>query len=232
MAKQIQSLQLIQNSINQHEVLDDLVIRFGGDKHAALQFRNTVISIIANNTKLQSCSAHSILTAAHEAIELNLPISPQLGYVYIVPYKDTAQLQIGYKGIIQLAQRSGQYRTFNACNIYEGMIISQDFITGEFIVGPKTNDNIVGYMAYFELLNGFSKSLYMSVDEMMKHAEKHSNAYAKGASNSLWSTDFNLMARKTILKLLLSKYGPLSTEINSSVALTEELAQKVCNVEA
>lgn len=145
-----------------------------------------------------------------------MPINPSLGFSYIVPFKNQAQFQIGYKGIVQLALRTGQYKTINAGAVCEGQIQEIDFVTGEIIRGEKISDEIVGYVAYFELLNGFHKSLYMTVDEIDEHAKKYSQSYnydlKSGRKSSVWSSNFHAMACKTVLKLLLSKFGIISID--------------------
>ena len=138
----------------------------------ASSFINSVLTAVNSNNKLKQCSSATILSAASTAATLKLPIIPSLGYAYIVPFKVQgnyqAAFQIGWKGFVQLAMRSGQYRRINASRVFEGQIKDIDFITGDPIVGERTGDNVVGYIAYFELLNGFSKTLYMTLEEMTK----------------------------------------------------------------
>ena len=212
-----QSFEIIKSQLTQKNILNHISSKFSGDLEAAYKFRDTLISIVVNNPKLCTCSAQSILKAALEAINLKLSINPKLGYVYVVPYGDNAQLQIGWKGIVQLAIRSGFYITVNSAICYEGMIKSHNFITGEYEIGEKKSDKIEGYIAYFELNNGFRKFYYMSIDQMKQHAEKYSKSYQYDLKNnkktSVWSTDFDIMAQKTVLRLLISKFGPLSTEM-------------------
>jgi len=154
------------------------------------------------------------------AATLKLPINPNLGFAYIVPYKDTATFQMGYKGYIQLAMRTGQYKTINASVVYEGQIEDVDFVTGEIIRGKKKSDKVVGYVAYFELINGFSKMVYMSHEDMMRHALTYSQAYKGdkkyGKTNSVWSTNFEAMGLKTVLKQLISKYGIMSIDMQGA----------------
>ena len=179
-------------------------------------FISSILTIYRGNSKLQDCSPSSILNAAVMAAILKLPITPSLGFAYIVPYKGQAQFQIGFKGMIQLAMRSNLYRTINAGKVFEGQIKEIDFITGEIVRGEKISDKIVGYVAYLELLNGFHKSFYMSVEELEEHAKKYSQSYAydinSGKNSSVWSKNFDAMAKKTVLKLLLGKYGIISID--------------------
>ncbi|MBQ6757980.1 MAG: recombinase RecT, partial [Selenomonadaceae bacterium] len=155
---------------------------------------------------------------------LKLPINPSLGFAYIVPYKNQAQFQIGFKGMIQLAMRSGQYRMLNSSSVREGQIKEIDFETGEIIRGEKISDKVVGYVAYMELINGFRKTLYMTVEEIKAHAEKYSQSYAYdlryGKRSSVWSMNFDAMARKTVLKRLLNYYGIISIDQQSAALAT------------
>lgn len=181
-------------------------------------FVSTVISLCNSNAQLRECDPKTILSAAGLAAALNLPVTPSLGQAYIVPYKSKvgaqAQFQLGTKGMLQLALRSGQYRTLHYGAVYEGQVERVDCFTGEIIRGEKTSDKIVGYVAYMELINGFKKSLYMTVEEIKEHAEKYSKSYAYdlryGKKSSVWSTNFNAMAKKTVFRKLLSSFGIVS----------------------
>jgi len=183
---------------------------------SAASFISSILSIVRGNSKLRECLPNSILSAAGMAAALKLPINPSLGFAYIVPYKNQAQFQLGYKGYIQLAMRTGQYKTMHSGAVYEGQIKDIDFVTGEIVRGEKISDTVVGYVAYFELLNGFSKTLYMTVEELEAHAKKYSQSYAYdlrgGKKNSVWSTNFDAMAKKTVLKLLLNRFGIISID--------------------
>ena len=191
---------------------------------SAPSFISSILAIYKSNRKLQECSTTSILAAAGIAAALKLPINPNLGFAFIVPYNKHATFQIGWKGFVQLAMRSGQYRTLNSGAVREGQIEEIDFVTGEIIRGEKISDEIVGYVAYMELINGFKKSLYMSVDEMQAHAEKYSQSYAydlrSGRKSSVWSTNFDAMAKKTVLKKLLNNFGIISIDQQSAALAT------------
>ena len=191
---------------------------------SAQSFMSSILTIVRGNSKLRECSADSILAAAGIAAALKLPINPSLGFAFIVPYKGHATFQIGWKGFVQLAMRSGQYRTLNSGAVREGQIEDIDFVTGEIIRGEKISDEIVGYVAYMELINGFKKSLYMSLDEMQAHAEKYSQSYAydlrSGRKSSVWSTNFDAMAKKTVLKKLLNNFGIISIDQQSAALAT------------
>ncbi len=193
---------------------------------SAPSFISSILSIVKSNSKLQECSTNSILAAAGIAAALKLPINPSLGFAHIVPYKGHATFQLGWRGYVQLAMRSGQYRTLNSGAVREGQIAEIDFVTGEIQRGEKISDNIVGYVAYMELINGFHKTLYMTVEELQAHAEKYSQSYAydmrSGRKSSVWSTNFDAMAKKTVLKKLLSNFGIISID-QQSVALATAL---------
>lgn len=192
--------------------------------NSAPSFISSILTIVRGNSKLQDCSPNSILAAAGIAAALKLPINPSLGFAHIVPYKGQASFQIGTKGFVQLAMRSGQYRTLNAGAVREGQIKEIDFVTGEIIRGEKISDEIVGYVAYMELINGFKKSIYMTVEELQEHAQKYSQSYAydlrSNRKTSVWSTNFDAMAKKTVLKKLLSKYGIISIDQQSAALAT------------
>lgn len=187
--------------------------------NSSASFISSILTIVRSNSKLQECSPNSILSAAGIAAALKLPINPSLGFAYIVPYKGQAQFQLGWRGYVQLAMRTNQYRTLNSGAVYEGQIKEIDFITGEIVRGEKISDKIVGYVAYMELLNGFNKIFYMSVEELEEHARKYSQSYAydlrSGKKSSVWSTNFDAMAKKTVLKLLLNKFGIVSIDQQS-----------------
>jgi recombination protein RecT len=178
-------------------------------------FMTSVLQIVASNNLLQNAEPSSIYNAACVAATLDLPINNALGFAYIVPYGKSAQFQLGYKGFIQLAQRSGQFQTISATPIYEGQMVEQDPLRGfTFDFSIQKTGNPIGYAAYFKLLNGFEKTLYMSAEELRQHGLKFSQTYKKGYG--LWKDEFDAMAQKTVLKILLSKFAPLSVEMQSA----------------
>ena len=183
-------------------------------------FVTSLLSLVKSTPQLAAADPKTVISAAMTAATLKLPINPNLGFAYIVPYKDTATFQMGYKGYIQLAMRTGQYKTINASVVYEGQIEDVDFVTGEIIRGKKKSDKVVGYVAYFELINGFSKIVYMSHEEMLHHAMTYSQAYKydkkSGKKSSVWSTNFEAMGLKTVLKQLISKYGIMSIDMQGA----------------
>lgn len=203
-----------------------------GDPKRASKFIAAISSAVATNASLQQCDAGSILSGALLGEALNLSPSPQLGQYYLVPFKDKAQFQLGYKGYIQLAIRSGQYKDIDVIEVREGEYKGRDKITGkhqfEFIEDEVEREEkpIIGYMAYFEYLNGFYKNLYWSKEKMQKHALEYSQAYAsdvkKNTNYSFWSKDFNGMAFKTMLRQLISKWGIMSIDMQE--ALTKDMS--------
>ena len=186
----------------------------------AAGFMSSIIAVTNNNKYLEKANPATVIGAAAQAAMLDLPINQSLGFAYIVPYGSEAQFQLGYKGYIQLAQRSGQYVDIGAKTVYEGELQCENRLLDKFKFGERTGDKVIGYLAYFRLTNGFEKMLFMELDEMIAHAKKYSKNY-KGGTDKWGLTDFNTMAEKTVLKRLLSKYGPLSIE---SIQMSQALA--------
>ena len=216
-----------------------------GDSERSKRFIASISSAVATNPQLQKCDAGSILSGALLGEALNLSPSPQLGQYYLVPYEkkqningqwvtvsSNAQFQLGYKGYIQLAIRSGQYKDIDVIEVREGEFLGRNKLTGkyqfEFIEDEVERENkpIIGYMAYFEYLNGFTKSIYWTKEKMQKHAIEYSQAYAsdikKNTSYSFWTKDFNGMAFKTMIRQLVSKWGVMSIELQE--ALNKDMA--------
>lgn len=185
-------------------------------------FVASIIDLYNTDYTLQACDPKNVVMEALKAASLKLPINKQLGFAWIVPYKDgkTGQyfptFQLGYKGYIQLCMRAGVYRYINADVVYEGELTKCDKLTGEITLDSTkcTSDKKIGYFAFFETLNGFRKTLYMTVEEVKKHAQKYSKSYNR--KSSVWESDFDSMALKTCLRLLLSKYGVMSVEIQKA----------------
>lgn len=194
------------------------------------QFATTMLSIISNNDMLSKADSNTILTAALKAVALKLPIEPSLGFAYVVPYNNKrkriveAQFQLGYKGLIQLAQRSGQIVRLNAGPIYEGQLISYDEVSEDldYIKGyiKKDNEKVAGYFGFFRLVNGFEKLVFWTTSQVEEHAKKYSQSYKNGYGN--WVDNFDAMARKTVLKSILSTYAPLSTEMQKAFSEDNE----------
>lgn len=200
-------------------------------------FITSIISAVSTNPELAKCDHPTILSAAMQGAALKLSPSNQLGHYYLVPYKEkikgtkdhrmVAQFQMGYKGYIQLAMRSGQYRDLDVVEIREGEYKGKDKFTGKPVIEFIEDDDgreklpIIGYFAYFELLNGFRKSLYWSKAKMEKHAVQYSKGYASDIENgnqyTFWSKDFDGMAFKTMLRQLLSKWAVMSIEMQNAM---------------
>ena len=180
-------------------------------------FMSALLTVHNGNRQLQECDNMSILGAAGLAATLNLSITPSLGQAYIVPFKGKATFQIGVRGLVQLAHRTGKYAALHAGKVCEGEIAGFNPVTGEPILGEKTSNEVVGYAAYMRLTNGFEKTLYMSKAEIEAHALKYSKSYAydkqTGKKSSPWSTNFDAMASKTVLKRLLNAWGILSADM-------------------
>lgn len=198
----------------------------------ASAFTTSVLQIVNSNTMLVNADPQTIFSAACMAATLNMPINNNLGFAYIVPFKNNktgkveAQFQLGYKGFIQLAQRSGQFKRINACAVYDGDDDDSIYnrLTSMFPKAPPSK-TVVGYIAYFELLNGYQDHLTMSIDEINAHANKYSQTAKKGYG--VWKDHFDTMAQKTVLKLLLSKKAPLSIEMQTAVQADQAVIRDV-----
>jgi len=223
MSSEVTVLQQARSIMNSEDFQSKLLTTM--DERKANKFKASILQLISNKTSWTGIPIQSILGSCLIAATLDLPINQNLGYAYVIPYKGknpTAQFQIGYKGIIQLAHRTGQYVNINANEVREGELDTFDYLTGEvkftWIQDPKERLKapIIGYVSYFELINGFKMTLYMSKEEVQAHAMKYSQAYKKGY-DSLWKSDFDTMARKTVIKGLLTKWGPLSTDMERAM---------------
>ena len=193
------------------------------------QFITSIMSTLSNNNLLAKSSPQSVYQAAMTAATMNLPVNPNLGHAYIVPYKGEAQLQIGYKGFIQLAQRSGQFQTISSTVVCEGQISDENPLQGYSFDWSVKSDNVIGYAAFFKLINGFEKTLYMSKGQIDAHAKKYSQSYGK--SFSPWNSNFDEMAKKTVLKLLLNTYAPLSIDMQRAVVSDQAVVSDFDNME-
>jgi len=218
-------------------------------KNNIQSFVSSIVSAVQTTPDLAKCTNQSILSVGLLMQSLNLPPSPQLGYAHFVPYKMKdgtykATFQLSEKGMIQLAMRTGQYKKINVCDVREGEIKKYNPIFDQFEADPiqdpveREKAKIIGYYGFFETVNGFSKGLYMTVDQIRKHAETYSALYRSdlqyNSNKSQWSTNFGVMAEKTILKRLLSKYGIMSVELQKAVvsdqaAINEDSVEYVDN---
>lgn len=197
-------------------------------------FVNNLTALVANNANLQECEPFTLMFAALKATSLNLPLENSLGMAYCIPYKDNkrgitvAQFQLGYKGFKQLALRSGQFAVIpNATEIKEGELKSRNRLTGECVFefieddDERARKKTIGYASYFRLLNGAESTLYMSVEEVTAHALRYSQTFKSKVDyikkSSKWTTDFDDMAKKTVIKLNLSRNAPLSVEMQDAI---------------
>lgn len=230
-------------------------------------FATSLVEVFTNDTQLQKCDQKKVIQEAIKAATLKLPLNKQLGYAYILVFNNwdkasrksvpTPQIVLGYRGYIQLAMRTGQYKNINADVVYEGEMVGRDKLSGAIdLSGDKISEKVVGYFAHFETVNGFSKTLFMSLGEMAGYALKFSPSFKRNAEkNPLptvdalcdmandqavngpqqgkvgWEGDFNSMAIKTVLRRLLSKYGYLSIEMMSALAEDESSAVEQRNEE-
>jgi recombination protein RecT len=179
----------------------------------ATQFTASILSLYNSEKMLQKAEPMSVISSAMIAATLDLPVDKNLGYAWIVPYGGKAQFQLGYKGYIQLALRTGQYRYINVTPIHEGELIKWNPLTEDIDIDfeQRASDVVIGYAAYFELLNGFRKTVYWTKEQVEKHRKKFSK------SDFGWKNDWDAMAMKTVLKNLLSKWGILSVEMKKAV---------------
>jgi len=189
-------------------------------------FTASLIDLFVSDDTLQKCDPKAVVMEALKAATLNLPINKQLGFAYIIPFNKSVKtasgwekiaiptFMIGWRGLWQLATRSGVYKYINAGPVYEGMLRRSNPLTGSLdIEGERTGDAVIGYFAYYETLNGFSKSVFMSMEEVCDHARKYSKAFERGP----WKDDFNAMAEKTVIRRLLSRYGQMSVEMSEGL---------------
>lgn len=186
------------------------------DKKAP-QFMSSLLNLYNGDSYLQKTDPMTVVTSAMVAATLDLPVDKNLGYAWIVPYSGKAQFQLGYKGYIQLALRTGQYKGINVIEVREGELIKWNRLTEELELDLEgaTSEKIVGYCGYFKLINGFEKTVYWSRAEIEAHKKKFSK------SDFGWKKDFDAMAKKTVLRNMLSKWGILSIEMQTAVTKDE-----------
>ena len=247
-AKQSLPVDILKSMLKADSVQEQFTNALGKHRDA---FIASVIDLYTSDKQLQTCKPQDIIAQALKAASMQLPINKALGFAYIVVYNNSVKVQDehgrdkwikvptptfipGYKGYIQLAMRTGQYRYINADFVYDGELRQINRLTGEVALdGERKSDKIVGYFGYIELLNGFSKTLYMSVDEMAKYAKRYAPSLGRGTTVEAliklakteqsvkqvgWLGNFNDMALKTVTRRLLSKYGYLSVEMQGAVA--------------
>ncbi len=230
------------NAFLQTDAVKNNIVSVIGEKDSQ-RFISSVVSAVQTNPSLAECTNQSILSAALLGHSLKLPQSPQLQMFYFVPFNNKkkvtdengrevevkvkeAVFQLSYRGYLQLAMRSGQYHKINACEIREGELKSYNPITEEYVFEAIKNFEkrkdlpVVGYYAYFEMTNGYKKEIYWSKEQMEEHAKRYSASYRtdlqKGWKTSYWTSDFDSMALKTMLRQLISKWGMMSVELETA----------------
>ena len=216
----------ITSFLNSEKVLGNVEQALGKDNKQ--RFITGVISAVNNNPGLQECTNQSILSGALLGESLKLSPSPQLGHYYLVPFNDknsgkVAQFQLGYKGYIQLAIRSGQYKKLNVLAVKDGELEYFDPLNEEIKINlmvdkwdEREEAETIGYYATFELVNGFKKAIYWSKKQMENHALKYSPGYKAKKGYTFWEKNFDMMAYKTMLRQLISRWGIMSIEMQSA----------------
>jgi recombination protein RecT len=195
------------------------------DKRAP-QFMTSIVNLYSSEKTLQKCDPMSVISSAMVAATLDLPIDKNLGYAWIVPYGNHAQFQLGYKGYIQLALRTGQYRAINVIEVYEGQLKKWNPLTEELELDfeAKVSDMVIGYAGFFELINGFRKTVYWTKEQIEAHRKRFSK------SDFGWKNDYDAMAKKTVLKAMLSKWGILSIEMQNAFNEDEKEVREVKDI--
>lgn len=200
---------MIKNLLN-----DDLVKKRFQEvlKERAPQYMSSIVNLINSDANLMQCEGMSVIASCMVAATLDLPIDKNLGYAWIVPYKNRATFQLGYKGYIQLSLRTGQYKSINVINVHEGELTAWNPLTEELTIDftNKKSEVVIGYAGYFELINGFRKTVYWNKSRIEKHKTKFSK------SDFGWQNDYNAMAQKTVIRNMLSKWGILSVEMQQA----------------
>lgn len=193
-------------------------------------FMASILSLYNGDTNFSKVDGYSIVNSALIAATLDLPINKEFGFAWIIPYGKQAQFQVGYKGYVQLALRTGQYKNLNVIEIYDGQLKAFNPLTEEieldlsssFEIGER---KLLGYAFYMRLLNGFEKTIYWPIEKVKAHAQKFSKTY----NNGPWKTDFDAMARKTVLKNGLTKWGILSVEMQKAIEVDQATIDKPIN---
>jgi recombination protein RecT len=185
---------------------------------------SSILTTINSNQLLQKASPESIYQSAMVAASLNLPINQSLGFAWIVPYGQQAQFQLGWRGFVQLAQRTGQYLNINVITIYKTQFVSFDPLSEKLVCdfSKEPGADIAGFAAYFELLNGFTKTVYWPMERVTAHGKR----YSKSFSNGPWKSNFEEMAQKTVLKNALSKWGIMSIEMQQALKYDQAVVKE------
>lgn len=226
----------------QSDAIQKLINNTLGEPKKAQKFVTAISSAVATNPALQECDSYSIINSALLGETLQLSPSPQLGHYYMVPFNNkdvgkVATFQLGYKGYLQLAIRSGQYKKINVLAIKEGELIHYDPLNEDLEVNliqdelTREKSKTIGYYAMFELVNGFRKTMYWSKEKMEAHAIKYSKGYQAKKGYTFWEKDFDGMAYKTMLRQLISKWGIMSIELQTAFESDYTMKDKDGNVQ-
>jgi recombination protein RecT len=213
-------LAVIKNYLRSDVILETFTQLMGS--HNARAYIQNALLEVSNNQSLQECTPRSIATSVMKAATMRLHVGGALGQAFLVPYKGKCTFQFGYKGLHELAVRTGQYRYINVTDIVEGMIVTQDVVSGLHSVtgGANRGGKVIGWLAAFQMRNGYSKTLYMTVDEIHAHAQKYSKSYDD--DKSLWKKNPRAMERKTVLRILLTQWGSFAVPIRDEDDLVVE----------
>lgn len=199
-------------------------------RERAMQFTSSILQAGAMLGK--DCDPHSIIAGAMIAAAVDLPLDRNLGFCWLVPYKvggvKYAQFQMGYKGYVQLALRTGQYSRLNVCEIYEGELVNYDRFTGDikFDADKKTSDKIIGYASYLRLVTGFEHAEFWATKDVQDHAKRYSQSYRAGGETP-WKTNFDEMGMKTVLSAHIRRWGPMSIQVSRAHAHDQAVMQDI-----
>ena len=217
----VSKMKAILNAANTQERLATYM-----DKADSKAFVMSVLNLYTGDGLLQNCDPNLCLAECMKAAALSLPVARQFGYCYIIPYKDKPSFQMGYKGWLQLAIRSGVYKSITADVVYKGEIPNFNRVTDEFSLdGEPESEEVIGYFARFELNSGFRKAIYWPKERVIAHAKRYSQAYRAGKKDSPWFTAFDSMGCKTVLLQILTRYGVMSSAMQT--AYTEDVSDRV-----
>lgn len=219
------ALTVFQNTLESDAVMARISKRLD-DKAGA--FTTSLLDLCGEDKSLLECDPGMVIKEAMKAASLELPLNKNLGFAYLIPYKEkgrmTPHFQMGYKGFIQLAIRTGLYKHLNAEVVYEGEVMVVDKIKGTLhIEGEPTSETAIGYFSYMQLINGFEKAIGWTKKKVDAHAVRFSKSYAyykkkPSGRKPVWATDFDSMALKTLILQLVPKYGPMTIEMSAAMS--------------
>lgn len=206
-------------------------------KEKSAGFTSSLLTLVSNDSYLADAQPMTIISGAMQAAQLDLPLEKQFGFAYLVPFNTKendvwvkkANFILGYRGYIQLAQRSGQYKSINVVTVYEGQLESWNPLTEEIGYAPdkKTSDTAIGYIGYFKLVNGFEKTVYWTKEQIEKHRIENNKSKNPKELSGVWKSHYDAMAQKTVLRNLLSKWGILSIEMQRAILSDEQTIEDV-----